>query len=284
LFAEIEEQLGKAGLDLNDFYKNIFLMPQRSPALFHWLLRRVGQGIFSEFLKPAYLPRLINSLNYIKDIKQTFLKVINLEKFDQLIKEARESDLSQIRDAFAKCTTLKEFEKNNYLKIIDYHFPEMQSQKEDFVYTTPEALKRKKQELEHLLTVEIPKNKAEISRAREYGDLSENFEYKAARERQDQLYQRVRMIESELQKVKIIDFKNLDFSKVCIGAKVSLKNLEDNKVVTYAILGRWDTDLSRNIISNESPVARNLLEKKIGDRIVIDEKTFEISKIEPIDS
>ncbi|MEO0142047.1 MAG: GreA/GreB family elongation factor, partial [candidate division WOR-3 bacterium] len=140
---------------------------------------------------------------------------------------------------------------------------------------------RKKNELEHLLNVEIPENKKEISRAREYGDLSENFEYKAAKERQDQLYQRLRTLESELQKAKIIDFNNIDISKVGIGTKVILKNLQGDNILEYTILGPWDSDLSRNVISYESPLAKDiLLEKRVGDKIKLEDKIYEIIKIE----
>ncbi|MEO0185115.1 MAG: transcription elongation factor GreA [candidate division WOR-3 bacterium] len=280
LLDEIESQLITAGFDLKETYRTIFLMPQKFSVLFQWLVKKLGQGTLSEFISPSYLPRLISSLDSIKGTKQIFLKAISLERFDELIMKASESEAITIKEALTKCLALKDFEKNDYLRIVDFHFPDLKSEKEDFVYTTAEALIKKKQELEHLLQVEIPKNKEEISRAREYGDLSENFEYKAAKERQDQLYQRVRMIEADLQKAKIIDFRNLDISRVCVGSKVILKNLQDNITLEYTILGPWDTDLSRNIISNESPLAKNLLDKKIGDRIDFEKKTYEILKIE----
>ncbi|MGB9721930.1 MAG: GreA/GreB family elongation factor [bacterium] len=280
LLDEIEDQLITAGFDLKEIYRTIFLMPQRYAGLFQWLVKKLGQGALSEFMSPNYLPRLISSLDSIKGIKQTFLKAITLERFDELMKKASESEAAVIKDSLTKSLTLKDYEKNDYLRIIEFHFPELQCKKEDYVYTTADALVKKKQELDYILKVEIPKNKEEISRAREYGDLSENFEYKAAKERQDQLYQRVRMIEAELQKVKIIDFKNLDISKVCVGTKVTLRNPQDNMILEYTIFGPWDTDLSKNIISNESPLAKILLDKKIGDRVSFEEKVYEILRIE----
>lgn len=282
LLDEIEEQLLASGLDLKEIYNTIFLMPKKFPAQFQWILKKISQDKLLEFVTPAYLPRLVNSLDSIKGLKQTFLKVVNLERFDELIQKANKSEVLTIQDNLNKCSVLKDYEKKGYLKIIDFHFPELQCKKEDFIYATYEALLRKKEELEYLLKVEIPKNKEEIGQAREYGDLSENFEYKVAKERQDQLYQKIRMLETEFQKVKIIDFKNLDISRVCVGTKVTLKNLQNNEILEYTILGRWETDLQKNIISNESPMAKDiLLNKKIGDRIKIEKKIYEIIKIEP---
>ncbi len=282
LLDKIEEQLQSSESDIKKIYHTIFLMPQKFPAQIQWLLKKVSQGKLSEFITPAYLSRLVNNLDNIKGLKQPFLKAITLERFDDLIQEADNQEVLTIRDAFIKCSALNAYEKSNYLKIIDFHFPEFQEDKKNFIYATYEALVKKKEELEQLLKIEIPKNKEEIGRAREYGDLSENFEYKAAKERQDQLYQKVRTIEAELQQVKIIDFSNLDTSKVSVGTKVTLKGLEDYNTIDYTILGRWESDLKNNIISNESPLAKDsLLNKKIGDRIEIEGKLYEIISIEP---
>jgi|UniRef100_A0A7V3VUS9 transcription elongation factor GreA len=277
----MEEELKNSNFNLSEFYRSLFLMPQKSTGLFLWLLKNIGEGEFKEILIPKYLPRLINNLNDIKGARTAFLKAFSLERFDEIIKGAEVSDVLKIKEELIKSTALKAYEKKDYLRIIDYHYPNLEK-KDDFIYATPQALEKKKAELEHLLKVEIPKNKEEISKAREYGDLRENFEYKAARERQSQLYQRVRMIESELKRVKLIDFNNLDTSRVSIGTKVILKNLEDGKVIEYTILGPWDSDLSRNIISHESPLAKNILmNKKVGDKVEIQEKIYEVIRIEP---
>lgn len=282
LLDKVEEQLLASGSDLKKIYHTIFLMPPKFPVQFQWLLKKVSQGKLLEFITPAYIPRLINNLDTIKGLKQFFLKAINLERLDDLIQQADNQEALAIKDALIKCSTLNPYEKSNFLKIIDFHFPALQDNKENIIYATYEALLKKKEELERLLKIEIPQNKEEIGRAREYGDLSENFEYKAAKEKQDQLYEKVRTIETELQQVKIIDFTRLDTSRVAVGTKVTLKELQNHNIIDYTILGRWDSDLKKNIISNESPLAKDfLLNKKIGDRIEIGGKIYEIISIEP---
>lgn len=281
LIDEVERQLKDGRIDLDNFYRSVFLLPQRTPGLLIWLLKKTADDSKKELFKAEYLSRLITSLEYIKEAKQTFLKTLTLERFDEIIKDSDISEVSRIKEALARSTVLKAYEKNDYLRIIDFHFPQLQDKKEDYIYATQEALDRKRRELEHLMKVEIPENKKEISRAREYGDLSENFEYKAAKERQDQLYQKVRDIETELLKVRIIDFNNIDTSKVGVGTRVFLKNFLNGEILEYTILGPWDSDFSKNIISNESPLAKDsLLNKRVGDKIELQGKIYEIISIE----
>ncbi len=285
LLAEIEKHLARHTEELKEMYQTIFLMPQKFPGQFQWLLKKVARGELSEFINSILLPRLINSLEYVKGIKKLFLKILPLDKFDELIKTAPADNVRNIKSAITESTCLTAYEKNNFLRIIDFYFPGLFEKKEEAIYATPEALTRKKQELEHLLTVEIPVNKKEISKAREYGDLSENFEYKAAKEKQDQLYQRVREIEAALSKVKIIDLTNVDTSKVSIGTTVVLKNLNSGEITNYTILGRWDTNLDKNIISNEAPLARDiLLGRTRGERVIINEVPYEVIDIKQISS
>ncbi len=283
LMDEIEKELRRNGSDTNGIFQSILLMPERFPAQIKLVLKRMTQGEFWHSITPNVLIRLIKSLETAKSNKSLLLKALPLEKFDEFVRSAKQIEVNQLREAINGSTAFKDYEKADYLRVIDFHYPEITQQAQDFIYASYDALVRKKKELEYLITVEIPKNKEEISRAREYGDLSENFEYKAARERQDQLYQRVRDLENEIQRVKLIDFSNVDTTKVSVGTKVILKDLENGRLIEYTILGRWETDLQNNIISNESPIAKNhLLNKQIGENVVIDGRNFEIIGIEKL--
>jgi transcription elongation factor GreA len=109
--------------------------------------------------------------------------------------------------------------------------------------------------------------------------LSENFEYKAAKERQDQLFEKAKTIESELQRIQLIKPGKVNTHIVEIGTAITLEKADTEAVVTYKILGRWDTDLSNNVISNEAPLARSMLGKQIGDSITIEGIEYKISAI-----
>ena len=272
-------QLEKAPHKLEDVYHKILAMPKQHPRQFQWMLKRIETGSLREYLKPALVPRLVDSLEYVRGVKATIKKILSLANFDSIVAQAQVDEAARIRNAVSKNSILTEYEKKNLVRIIEHHFPELIAKKYDIIYTTEAALRRKKEELTHILTVEIPENKKEIGRAREFGDLSENFEYKAAKEKQDQLYEKVKNMESEIQRAQLIEPHKIDTQCVVVGTAVSLKNLIDNSIVVYRILGRWNTDLARNVISNEAPLARTLLDKKIGDRIEIDGIDHEIVKI-----
>jgi len=265
---------------LQDIYYTIFSVPKNYPHHFQWLLKKIQSGELSGYLKPAFIPRMLDSLNYVKGIRASVNKILTLKNFDEIIKGAKEEEARRVMEAVNSSTVLEDYQKQDYLRILEYHFPDLFGRESDVIYTTPEALKKRQQELEHLVNVEIPENKKEISRAREFGDLSENFEYKAAKEKQAQLYEKVRIIESELARATLIDPAKVDTTKAEVGTKLTLKNKETGEELQYSILGRWDTDLKKGIISNEAPLAKAMLGKKVGDRVMINNTEYELIKIE----
>ncbi|MCX7882300.1 MAG: transcription elongation factor GreA [Brevinematales bacterium] len=151
---------------------------------------------------------------------------------------------------------------------------------------TKKSLETKRAELNRLVTVEIPENSRAIGEAMEKGDLRENAEYKAALEKQDQLKAAVARLESELAKAKVIEKSMVDTSIVDVGTKVTLKT-EDGKRVTYQILGQWDVDFEKNIISYLSPLGAALLDKQKGDVVEFsfgnERKIYTIESIEMAD-
>ncbi len=277
---QVAKHLESAPNILKDVYYTIFSFSKKYPAQYQWMLKRIQAGRLPEYLNPGFLPRLIDSLDYVKGIKGLIWKILNLESFDKIIAKANPDEAKRILEAVNSSRVLEDYKQKDYARIIEYHHPNLFKRKIDIVYTTEQALKKKQDELQQIMSMQIPENKKEIRRAREFGDLSENFEYKAARQKQAQLYGKVRIIESELSKAQIITPDAVDTSKVNIGTKVMLKNLTDEKQTHYTILGPWDTDLDKNIISNEAPVAQALLNHAPGEKITINKVQYEIVRIE----
>jgi transcription elongation factor GreA len=123
-----------------------------------------------------------------------------------------------------------------------------------------------RQELHRLKTVDRPNVVTAIAEARAHGDLSENAEYAAARERQSFIEGRIQEIEGKLGNAQIIDPKLLDADGRCVfGATVDLEDLESGDKVTYQIVGDDEADLKNNKISISSPIARALIGKYAGD-------------------
>jgi transcription elongation factor GreA len=118
-------------------------------------------------------------------------------------------------------------------------------------------------QLRHLKEVERPAALEAVQRARELGDLSENADYKAGKEHQKQLDFKIKRLESIADNANIIDTGTLSGDTVMFGAIVMLED-EDGKKAEYRILSEFESDLSKNIISNTSPLARVLIGKSIG--------------------
>ncbi len=129
------------------------------------------------------------------------------------------------------------------------------------------SLERRKAEYEELVKVKIPENTKEIALARSYGDLSENFEFKAAKQMQSVLMRRKSELEQMLENARGTSFENVDVSRVSIGTIVSLRSVETNKEETYTILGAWDGDPDRHVISYQTAIAQALLGHKAGELI-----------------
>jgi len=141
---------------------------------------------------------------------------------------------------------------------------------EDSIYVTEQGLRKREDELHRLVSVELPQVAEEIGAAMSFGDLSENAEYHAAREKQQQLANRASAMEAELRKAKVITPELVREDEVCIGARVTLRNAERGFLETYTILGPWDSDFENHVISYRAALAQGLLGQKKGDTVTID--------------
>ncbi|HCO77819.1 MAG TPA: transcription elongation factor GreA [Rhodocyclaceae bacterium] len=135
---------------------------------------------------------------------------------------------------------------------------------------TVRGAQKLKEELHRLKTVERPAVIAAIAEARSHGDLSENAEYDAARERQAFIEGRIMELEGKLANAQIIDPKTLDADgRVVFGATVDLEETESGEQVTYQIVGEDEADVREGKISVTSPIARALIGKYAGDVVVV---------------
>ena len=130
-------------------------------------------------------------------------------------------------------------------------------------YLTESGLKELQEELDELKNVKRPENIQALKEARALGDLSENAEYDAARNEQAVIEGRIQELEAMLENVVVI--KKVDTKKVSIGVKVKLEFVEDKETEVYSIVGTKEADPFENKISNESPIAKAIMDKKVGD-------------------
>jgi transcription elongation factor GreA len=149
---------------------------------------------------------------------------------------------------------------------------------------SPQGLARLQHELHHLKSVERPAIIEQVATAREYGDLSENAEYHAAREKHSFIEGRIKELEDKIARAEVIDPTTVKGSRIAFGARVTLTNVDTEEETTYRILGADETDLANGVIGIASPVARALLGKEAGDEVKIKtpggERTFEVTNVE----
>ena len=152
---------------------------------------------------------------------------------------------------------------------------------------TPQGLDVIKEELAHLKGTERQAVINAIAVAREHGDLSENAEYHAAREKQSFIEGRISELEDVTSRAEVIDAEKLNGEKVTFGTSVGVVDEETDEETTYHIVGPYEADISKGMISTSSPIARAIIGKAVGDSAEVQSpggtKSFEIISIELFD-
>jgi transcription elongation factor GreA len=136
-------------------------------------------------------------------------------------------------------------------------------------YITEEGLAKLKKELDQLVRVERPGISQQIAEARDKGDLSENAEYDAAKEAQGMLEMKIARLEEMVANSRILDESKIDTSKVQILNRVKIQNQNNKQTMEYLIVSESEADVKSGKISVETPIAKGLLGKKVGDVVSI---------------
>ena len=152
---------------------------------------------------------------------------------------------------------------------------------------TLNGLQNLKNELEDLKNVQRPKIVEAIAEARSHGDLKENAEYHAAKEQQALIESRVIAINDLIARANVIDVTKIDNNgKVIFGSTVKVQDLDNNKNITYRLVGQDEADIKKNLIFFKSPIGKSLIGKNEGEMISVNtpsgERNFEILKVEYI--
>jgi transcription elongation factor GreA len=187
------------------------------------------------------------------------------------------ADLEVIKDltrALQLSPVFDDMDKRSLLARIVKRHPSVQSlvsgeqtKQESSLHVSWESLERRKTEYTELVQKKIPANSKEIAIARSYGDLRENHEYKSAKEMQKVLMRRKEELEAQLTRARGTDFSNARTDVVSIGTVVQCTDVNENKIETFTLLGAWDFDADKGIISYLTPVGQALLNKKVGDEV-----------------
>lgn len=148
---------------------------------------------------------------------------------------------------------------------------------------TAQGFERLEEELKILKTKERPAIIQQIAEAREHGDLKENAEYHAAREKQSFVEGRIQEIEDKIARAEVVDTSTLNGPKIKFGARLKLLDTDSDKKFNYQIVGEYEANLENGLISITSPIARGLIGKEEGDEVTITtpggKKTYEILEV-----
>ncbi|MBN2188989.1 MAG: GreA/GreB family elongation factor [Chitinispirillaceae bacterium] len=200
--------------------------------------------------------------------------------FHQTMRTLDPEQAKQLKKQLDRDTVLEDYRRGQLLRDLRAWYPETHETREQTFYASAAAIRTRQQEYEKITGVDIPHNTEEIVRARAHGDLRENFEYHAARARQEMLSSRARTLHDELQRARPLERGGIDASAVCAGTAVRLAPAgHDAGSATITILGPWDSDPARGIISYQAPAARELLGRRKGEQVLFNGKPFFVEEI-----
>jgi transcription elongation GreA/GreB family factor len=262
----------------------------------NWLCRE-RTGPLAELVNARLLNAIISALerdqySERRDRKLHDLLLGDQELLSDLISDASLEDMRDIMRKLILTPVFEELNKRSLLGRIIRVYPELEAmvsgggneQKQEALIVSWESMERRKAEFDELVLKKIPENTKEISIAREHGDLRENFEFKAAKEMQRVLMRRKSETERELSLARGTDFANPDTSAVALGTIVTLKSVPGGAAEVFTILGAWDGDVDKGIVSYQSALAQALIGHKVGEQVALPtehgERTVEIVSIE----
>jgi transcription elongation factor GreA len=254
-----------------------------SSAALTWLCdkkeRNKKDGEFRTLLHPRVVSALLSALerdqfNENRDRKLHDLLVGDEGLLPELIANA---EVEEVREAMRKLLLSPVFEDLNKRSLLGRFvraYPELEAlisgereEKQESLVVSWESLQRRQEEYEEIINKKIPENTRDIAEAAAHGDLKENAEFKAAKETQRMLGRRRADLEKEIMTARGTDFANADIAQVSIGTSVRIRNAGTSTEETFHILGAWDGDVEKGIISYKAPIARALIGHKLGESV-----------------
>jgi len=295
LATEMAETLIEGGkLDrLKELLSRLISQHQASSDLLLWLAKE-RSDTFADILGPEVFRAMLTAMerDQFNEKRSNKLRDYILDDQGLLVELIGSADLEVIKDltrALQLSPCFDDMDKRSLLARIVKSYPAMQSlisgeaTKQETTYQVSwESLERRKNEYAELVQKSIPANSKEIAIARSYGDLRENHEYKAAKEMQKILMRRKSELESQLVRARGTDFANAK-TDVVIGTIVNVTDLDNNNAEKYIVLGAWDSDPDKGVISYLTPVAQSLIGHKQGEEVEVqsdsDKKRYRIESI-----
>ncbi len=294
-FASLLVQEGKIN-ELKETLARLISQHTASTELLLWLARDRSDA-FADILGPEVFRAMLTAMerDQFNEKRSNRLREFVLDDHTLLVDLTASADLEVIKDltrALQLSPAFDDMDKRSLLARIVKSHPAVQAlvtgeatKQDASLVVSWESLERRNQEYRELVDKKIPANSREIALARSYGDLSENHEFKAAKEMQKVLMRQKEELESALVRARGTDFANARTDVAGIGTVVTATDLEANQTETFAVLGAWDFDADKGIISYLTPVGQSLMNRKVGEVVEFElhgaRHRHRIDRIEP---
>lgn len=277
-FASILAQNGKLP-ELRETLARLISQHAASSELLLWLGKERSDD-FADILGPEVFRAMLTAMerDQFNEKRSNRLRDFMLSDQELIADLTGTADIEVVKDltrALQFSPVFEDMDKRSLLARIVKRHPSVQSlitgdqsnKQDSAIYVSWESLERRKAEYTELVQKQIPANSKEIAIARSYGDLRENHEFKAAKEMQKVLMRRKDEMDALLNRARGTDFSNAKTDVVSIGTVVHATDLNTQKREVFTVLGAWDFDAEKGIISYLTPVGQALLNRKVGDEV-----------------
>ncbi|TAK96259.1 MAG: hypothetical protein EPO07_14705 [Verrucomicrobia bacterium] len=279
-FAQMLIQEGKFN-ELKETLARLISQHSASSELLLWLAKERSDA-FADILGPEVIRAMLTAMerDQFNEKRSNRLREFVLSDQDLIAELTASADIDVVKDltrALQLSPVFDDMDKRSLLARIVKAHPAVQSlvsgeqtKQDSVLHVSWESLERRNAEYRELVDKRIPANSKEIAIARSYGDLSENHEFKAAKEQQKLLMRRKGELEAQLVRARGTDFSNARTDVAGIGTVVQATDLNTQNRETFTVLGAWDTEVEKGIISYLTPVGQALLGRKVGDEVEFD--------------
>lgn len=276
-FVSVLVQEGKLN-ELKETVVRLISQHLASSELLLWLAKERTDA-FADILGPEVFRAMLTAMerDQFNEKRSNRLREYILDDQELLPELTAAAELEVIKDltrALQLSPVFDDMDKRSLLARIVKSHPAVQSlisgsetKQDTSLIVSWESLERRRAEYDELVHKKMPANREEIAIARSYGDLRENHEYKAAKEMQKQLMRTKDEMESQLVRARGTDFLNVRTDLVSIGTIVRTTDIASGQRETFTILGAWDSDPDKGVVSYLSPMAQALLNQKVGDEV-----------------
>ena len=276
-FANLLIQEGKFG-EVKETVARLISQHTASSELLLWVAKDRNDA-FADILGPEVFRAMLTAMerDQFNERRATRLREFILDDAELLADLTAAADLEVVKDltrALRLTSVFDDMDKRSLLARLVKSHPAVQSfvtgeqtRQESVLIVSWESLQRRNDEYRELVDKKIPANSKEIAIARSYGDLSENHEFKAAKEMQKQLMRQKAEMEGQLVRARGTDFANPRTDVVSVGTVVQATDLNSGQSERFVLLGAWDFDETQGIISYLTPVGQALLNHKVGDEV-----------------